>query len=96
MSCIYFETVLNDFVSKQVVTQFIFPLFSKALWSRINSCYIKLFSNLKQNRHNMIISRSTSNHMGPMYIVTPCKKKGNYRIVDFAVLVDHIVKIKEK
>ena len=31
MGCIYFETVLNDFVSKQVVMQNIFPFLYKAL-----------------------------------------------------------------
>ena len=49
----------------------IFPLLSKALWSRINSLYGVLFSNLKQKEHNIIISRVISSHMGPVYIVTP-------------------------
>ena len=35
MGCIYFEIVLNDFVSKLVETQNIFPLLSKVLWSCI-------------------------------------------------------------
>ena len=43
-------TLLNDFVSKWIVTQSIFPFFSQGLWSRINSCYSTLFSNLKQKR----------------------------------------------
>ena len=65
MGCIYFETVLNDFV----VTQNIFPLLSKALRWRINSCYSILFSNLKQKTYNIIISRVISSHLGPMYRV---------------------------
>ena len=31
MGYFYFETILNDFVSKNVVTENIFPLLSKAL-----------------------------------------------------------------
>ena len=48
MGCIYFEKVLYDFVSKYIVKQNIFLLFSKPLWSRINCCYNLLISNLKQ------------------------------------------------
>ena len=44
-----------------------FPLLSKALWSRINSCYM-VFLNLKQ-KHDIII-RVISSHMVPMYIKT--------------------------
>ena len=53
--------------------QNIFPLLCKALWSRNNSCYSILFSNLKlkKNKHNIIISRVISNYMGPVYIETP-------------------------
>ena len=63
MRCIYFETVLNDFVSKLV----------KGLWSRINSCHSILFSNLKQKKkkHRIIISRITNSNIGPMNIETP-------------------------
>ena len=39
MGCIYFKTTVNDFVSKLVVMQNIFPLLSKGLWSKINSSY---------------------------------------------------------
>ena len=48
------------------------PLLSKALWSRINSCYGILFSNLKQNKkeHNIIISRVIISHPGLTYIET--------------------------
>ena len=46
----YFETVLDDLVSKLIVTQNLFSLLSKVLWSRINSCYSILFSNLKEKR----------------------------------------------
>ena len=51
-----------------------FPLVSKALWSRINSYYSILFSNLKQKKKkkHIIISRVISSHMGSMYIETPC------------------------
>ena len=40
MGRMYFEKVLNDFVSKYVVTQNIFPFLSKALWSRIDNWVI--------------------------------------------------------
>ena len=40
-----------------VVRQYIFPLLSKALWSRINTFYNILFSNLKQKKNNIIINR---------------------------------------
>ena len=46
---------LNDFVPRWVVTQNIFLLLSKGLWSRINSCYSILFSNLKQKRTTLLI-----------------------------------------
>ena len=36
------------------MTQNIFPLLSKALWSRINSCYSILFSNLKQKKNTTL------------------------------------------
>ena len=32
-----------------------FPLLSKALWSKINSCYIILFSNLKQKNTTLLL-----------------------------------------
>ena len=48
------------------------PLFSKALWLRINSSYCILFSNLKQKKDHIIISRVISNHMGSIYIETSC------------------------
>ena len=50
--------------------QNIFPLLSKVLWSRINSCYSKLFSNLKRKEHNIIIIKVICSHMDPMYIET--------------------------
>ena len=31
MGCIYFETILNNFVSKQVVTQNIFPSLAEGI-----------------------------------------------------------------
>ena len=43
-------TVLNDFSSNKLWRKMFFPLLSKSLWSRINSCYSLLFSNLKQKR----------------------------------------------
>ena len=43
---------------------------SKALFSRIKSCYYKLFSNLKEKEHDIIISRIVSSHMIPMHIET--------------------------
>ena len=61
-------TVLNDFVPKETVTQNIFPILSKVLWSRINNCYSILFSNQKEC---IIISRFINSHLGPMYIETP-------------------------
>ena len=51
--------------------KYFFPLLSNTLWSRINSCYSILFSNLKQIEHNIIISRVISSHMGPISIETP-------------------------
>ena len=71
MGCIYFETVLNDFVFKWVVTQNIFPLSFNALGSRINGCYSILFSNLKKKEHSIITCRVFSGHMDPMYTETP-------------------------
>ena len=50
MGCIYFETLLHDFVSKYVVAQNIFPFLNKALISEINGCYRMLFSNLRLKR----------------------------------------------
>ena len=46
------------------------PLLSKALWSRINSCYRMLFLIWCKNEHN-IISWAISSYMGAMYIETP-------------------------
>ena len=47
-----------------------FSLLSKALWSRINSCYSILFSNLQTKKeHNVISSRVISSHMGSLSIV---------------------------
>ena len=47
-------------------------LSSKVLWSRIDSCYSILFSNLKQKKEqNIIIGRVISSCMGPMYIEIP-------------------------
>ena len=37
------------------MTPNIFPLLSKALWSRINSCYSILFSNLKKKKNILLI-----------------------------------------
>ena len=70
MDCISFQTVWLIFVSEWVVTENIFPLLSKAWWSRINSCYCILFSNLKQKEHTVIISWLINSLMGPMYIQT--------------------------
>ena len=50
MDRIYYETDLNDFISKYIVTENIFLLLSKTFWSRINSSYNILFLNLKQKR----------------------------------------------
>ena len=44
--------------------------FFLSMWSRINSCYSILFSNLKQQKTNIIISRVIRSHMGPIYIET--------------------------
>ena len=55
MGCIYFETVLNDFVSKLVVMKNIFPILSKVLWSRINSRYSIPFSNFKQKKNQTLL-----------------------------------------
>ena len=79
INCINFVTILKDFVVQ------IFPLISKALWSKINNCYSILLSNLTQKKH-IIISRFISNHMDPMYIETPrlslrvSKKKPHYQM----------------
>ena len=40
------------------MTQNIFPLFSEALWLRINSCYSMLFSNLKQKGTALLVVES--------------------------------------
>ena len=50
-------TVLNDFVSKKVGAQNIFPLLSRSLRSMIYNCYCLLSSNLKQKEHNIIIRK---------------------------------------
>ena len=71
MSCFCFETVLKDFVFKLVVTQNIFPLSSKALWSGINSCYRILFQIWSTKEHKIIIIRTIRYHIRPMYIETP-------------------------
>ena len=51
MGCIYFETVLKDFIK----TQIFFPLLYKALWPRFNSCYSILFSKLKQKKNTLLL-----------------------------------------
>ena len=43
-------------------------LLSKALWSRINSCYFQIW---RKKELDIIISRVISSHMGPLYIETP-------------------------
>ena len=59
MGCINFETVLNDFYHQISSDAKYFPLFSKALWLGVDSCYSILLSNLEQK---------TYSHMGPMYV----------------------------
>ena len=71
MGHIYFETVLNDFVSKYVVTQNIFPLLL-----RYGDCglivvrvyYFQIWN--KKKEHNINI-RVINGHIGPMYIEKP-------------------------
>ena len=71
MGCIYFETVLNDFVFKWVVKQNNFPPLSKALWSKIIAIIVYYFQIWNKKEHNIIIIRVICSHMAPMYIETP-------------------------
>ena len=48
----------------------IFTLSFTVLLSRIISCYSRLFSNLKHNKHNIIICKVIKSHLGPLYIET--------------------------
>ena len=54
MSCINFGTVLNDFVPEKVMRQNVFPLLSKALLSRMYSCYGRLFLNVKKTKNTTL------------------------------------------
>ena len=45
--------------------QNIFPLLSKAMWSRINSCYRILFSNLKQKHESHV-------YLDTLYLYLTC------------------------
>ena len=68
------ESILGQFwmiLSPNKLWQNLFPLLSKALWSRINSCYSILFSNLKQKRTHIIIIRGIYSNMGLMFTETP-------------------------
>ena len=61
------------------------PLLSKVLWSRINSCYSKLFSNLKQKYHIIICTKLISSHMGPMNTETSfnLRIRSSFRLLYF-------------
>ena len=48
-----------------------FTLLSKAMESKVNSCYTIIFLNLKEKGHSIIICTVICRHMGPMYIDTP-------------------------
>ena len=67
MGCIYFERVKNDFVSKWIVTQNIFPFLSKALLSKINNCY-------HHHHHHVVtlarISLTISRHFSLSFIAS--------------------------
>ena len=67
MSCICFETVLNEFVSKYVVTQNIFSLLSKVLWSGIKIVKVYYFQIWNQKEHNIIISSYLQSHRSHEY-----------------------------
>ena len=53
MGCIYFETVLTDFCLQKSDWKY-FPFLSKALWSKINSCY-NLKSETKKNTTLLLV-----------------------------------------
>ena len=48
-----------------------FSSLSKALWSRINSCYCILFQIWNIKEHNIIVIRVINSLMGPMYLRHP-------------------------
>ena len=55
MSGIYFEIVLNDFVSKKSSDAY-FPLLSDALRSMINSCYNKFYNTETKKNPTWLLS----------------------------------------
>ena len=68
MSCIYFGTVFNNFVSKLEVTQNIFT-FRPRHWDRsLIVVLVYYFQIWNKKEHHIIINRV---HMGPMNIETP-------------------------
>ena len=72
MGCIYFETVLNDFLSKYIVTQNIFFLSCPRHCDQGLIVVIVYYFQIWNRKENIIIiSRVISSHMGPMYIETP-------------------------
>ena len=76
MGCIYFETVLNDFISKIILaTQNILPFLSKAWWSWISVFFI--FKYERKQKHNIISGRVISSQADPMYIEISNKKSEN-------------------
>ena len=67
MSCVYFETVLNDFVSKYKIFFLFCPRHSDQGLIIVIVYYFKMWK-------NTTISR-ISNHMGPIYMETPYRLK---------------------
>ena len=72
MSCIYFETVLNDFVAKLVVMQNIFLSYSRHCNQGLIVVIVYYFQIWNQKEHNIINRRIISSHMSLMYMETPC------------------------
>ena len=71
MSCIYFETVLNDFVYKKLRRKIYFlscPRHCDRGLIVVRVYYIPIW-NKKENI--IIIIKVIRSHMGPMYIETP-------------------------
>ena len=71
MGCAYLKWVLNDFVSKLVVTQNIFLSCPRHFDQGLIVVIVYDFQIWNKREHNIIIIRVIIYHMGPMYIETP-------------------------
>ena len=70
MSCIYFERILNDFVSKKEKAPNIFFSGPRLYDRELVVVLVYYFQIRNKKEYNIIISRVTSSHMGPVYIET--------------------------